>query len=266
MKLRIAGGLRQNTIIATGNECRVSVDLMDSCKASELVLELNVSKEEAECLKLADSDWEKSLLSVFYQIRSKFGDCKIVSQAISVINELSVSCREELLNIPPSEQIKIPLAVRYWLQGEGMLKKHVMSEFSPPVTAQHSEKDSAAPGFPVSAAPGSPMSYVAQIDRGHASEIRQNEHTGSSVGNESMDLMGAEALLEETYLVLKHNIEKPEELESSSVAQVCQEKPDSASRDVIGRTEGCLDSLEWDEGFRIQISSSSGEWHVGTLE
>jgi serine/threonine protein kinase len=81
-----------------------------------------------------------------------------------------------------------------------------------------------------------------------------------------MDLMGAEALLEETYLVLKHNIEKPEELESSSVAQVCQEKPDSASRDVIGRTEGCLDSLEWDEGFRIQISSSSGEWHVGTLE
>ncbi len=124
VKRRIIGELRQNSIIEIGNESSISVDLMASCDVDELASELNISIDEAECLKLADPDWEKSLHSVFYRIHSKFGDRKVVSRAISAIKELRASGREELLNISHSEQCTIPMAVRAWLEGEGVLKNH----------------------------------------------------------------------------------------------------------------------------------------------
>ena len=276
VKRRIFGELRQNAIIEIGNDSSISVDLMASCDVDELAAELKISIDEAECLKLADPDWEKSLHSVFYQIHSQFGARPVVLRAISAIKELRVSDREELLSISHSKQCTIPLAVRAWLEGEGVLKNHAKqqsvysADVRPPVTETHSEKES------MSASPGISISSLAQINREPArAAIPQNKDLGSVAAsaliagsedgspssNVSMNSERASALLEEAHRALAPS----GNLNSSSDA-LCHEEPDSASGHVIGQSEGSLDSLEWEIGRRIEYSSSSGERQVGTVE
>jgi hypothetical protein len=52
VKRRIAGEDRQGEIIAKGTERLISCDLVDRCSASDLATELEMSVNEAECLKL----------------------------------------------------------------------------------------------------------------------------------------------------------------------------------------------------------------------
>ena len=112
MKRRIAGEDRQGEIIAKGTDCLISCDLVDRCSASDLATELEISVNEAECLKLPDSEWENSIHSLFYRIRSQFGLHKVASQAIASIQALA-SCPEELQNISDYDWRTIPLVVRF---------------------------------------------------------------------------------------------------------------------------------------------------------
>jgi hypothetical protein len=199
---------------------------------SELAGELDISAEEAECLKLADSDWGKSMRSLFYRIHLQFGSHKCVSHAISVIEKLA-SCPEDLQRLSYADQISIPLAVRYWLEKEGVLVKHAM----------HAEEQSVArPDAPV---------FSSAADASELSEAGVDQ--GADAGDEIMNSETAEAILEKAVM---------DERRRDSCGQ---DKPDSVSTDEISRDEVCLDSREWAEGQRVEIYNPSGELHIGTI-
>jgi serine/threonine protein kinase len=232
---------------------------------SELAGELEISAEEAECLKLADSDWEKSMRSLFYRIHLQFGSHNCVSRAISVIEKLA-SCPEDLQRLSYADQKSIPLAVRYWLEKEGVLVKH----------ARHAEEQSVArPDAPVFSSAcfarinPAKFSQIEQhaviqtvdmaatalnVPAADASELNEaGVDQGADAGDEIMNSETAEAILEKAVM---------DERRRDSCGQ---DKPDSVSTDEISRDEVCLETREWVEGQRVEICNPSGELHIGTI-
>ena len=268
MKRRIVGEHRQEEIIDRGSLSLITCELLDSCSASELAGELEISAEEAECLKLADSDWEKSLRSLFYRIHLQFGPHNCVSQAISVIEKLA-SCPEDLQKLSSADQKLIPLAVRYWLKNQGVLVEHAM----------HAEEQSVArPDAPVFSracfARINPAKFpqieqhaviqtedlaarALNIPTADASELSEAgvDQGAVDAGAEFMDSDTAAAILEKA--VLDGRIDRRD--------SCGPDKPDSVSTNEISRAEFCLDSREWVEGQRVEIRNTSGELHVGTI-
>ena len=219
MKRRIAGEERQKQIVAVGRDCLMSCDLVDKCSASQLVEELGVTIREAQSLKVVDSDWEQSVHSLFYRIYSRFGSHPKVLQALSTIETLS-SSHADLKSISPSDQNSIPLAIRVWLEEEGVLKKD----------AGHAEQQS------LDACP---------------SVIVQNETLVSVAARALSPVSCSDQMDEETAVSVLEEANK--KLFDSSVKRstpsVSPEIPGLAMTEEIG-TEGCLDSLEWIQGQR----------------
>ena len=264
VKRRIVGEPRQNQIIAKANRNCISFDVLDESLDSDLAGELDIGIEEVQRLKQSDADWKNSLESVYFEIHSKFGVSEeVVQRAVSAIKKLPVNFRKDLQNISTNEQVGIPLAVRHWLHGEGVLLKTHARQQSPPRTETHHEKDS------MLAAPGVSSSGLAQVGPEHT--LVQNIDLGSVMATDAVGgyyEFASQGSMDETeasaVLVGAHNdLCVQSDHRNSSEGQLCQEHSVSTLGDEIGQTEV---RLAWIEGMRIEISSASGTRSAGTVE
>ena len=296
VKRRIAEKHRQGDIIAKGNDCLLTCDLVDRCSASDLAAELKISVDEAQCLKLPDSEWEKSIQSLFYRIHLEFGSHPVASKAIASIQQL-VSCPKELQNISDDGLRTIPLAVRVWLEDEGVIVKDAKaarhaeqhSGFSadacPSDIGTHSEKDSVF-SRPEATEVSSALSGPAKI-----SDIQDHSNNDSMVQRLQTEDLAASALsirgrVDAAASKLSgdgvdefpdsENGPMDEEAATAilegAIARIldkrnsCQQgQPDSVTEAETSPSEGCSDSLEWVVGQRVEICKSSGERHEGTV-
>jgi hypothetical protein len=174
-----------------------------------------------------------------------------------------VHSRKDLQNILTEDQARIPLAVRHWLQKQGVLLKTHARQQSPPRTENHHEKDS------MLAAPGVSSSGLAQVGPEHT--LVQNIDSGGVMATDAVGgdyEFASQGFMDDTeaiaVLVGAHNdLCVQSDHRNSSEGQLCQEHSVSTLGDEIGQTEV---RHAWIEGMRIEISSASGTRSAGTVE
>ena len=260
-------------IIAMGRASCLSLDVLNKATSSEIAIELKISTAEAERLKQSEEEWSKSLCSILHQIHLEFGKDiagkDLAKRSCDAIAELAKR-PEDLKNLSETDQLRIPLVVKFWLKNHGLLndqsedrqRSFVLSpphaELScsegrsgqDPANLLHSNVQAANPsvgedfnqreksdsaGHQCRNDTGSPIADSAQCSTGRAEDVLHNELS--------------ERLLSQRRASYATG-DDANELES----RLNEDKPDKADR------------LDWDQGQRLEVvCCSSGELKSGTL-
>ena len=268
VRRRIAEEQKQTDIIAKSRDSMITCELVAQYPASALGDELSISLEDAECLKMSDEDWEKSVFSLMHRMAAHFGpETNVAARARSAIE--SIVARTNLstvdwTTISHTDKKALPLVVRHWLKGQGVDLENGMKE-----SESNQEADLSHTVVPAT-------SRSAQIENGIENPEEtickavddddvQDSQEFKCTGDAEIALKDAHSATRDVAEIRSDRAEDHSNVGDNG-SHVLGQLVSAASDDSsVIQNNQMEHSIQWAEGQRIEIFSPAGDWQAGTI-